>query len=307
VYITFWIASLVDSLAKTGGEGSARNDLKNMKAKKSLGQNFLVDEAVKEKILAAISPCSGDTILEIGPGMGALTERLVASGADVVAVELDDRLIPILEAKFVNCKNVKIVHKNVLEIDRVSDIFEEKEGKVLSYRVVGNLPYYIASAVIRKFLESELPPTEMFVMVQKEVAERICAKPGDMSVLSVAVQYYAEPEILFVVPSEAFDPVPKVESGFVKLVNSLQFTVHSEENTNFFRLVKMGFAARRKTLANNLAAGLRIPKESAVEFLTKANIASKARAQDLNVAEWASLSRTIARNHDNNAYPKISP
>jgi len=273
-----------------------------MRAKKSLGQNFLVDEAVKENILAAVSPRAGETIVEIGPGTGVLTEHLAESGADVIAVELDDRLIPVLEEKFADSENVCVVHEDVLEVD-IEEIIKE----VRKYRVVGNLPYYIASAVIRKFLESSIPPVEMFVMVQREVAERICAKPGEMSVLAVAVQYFAEPEMLFVVPSEAFDPRPKVESAFLRMGSKKQEAGSGKGKENrrqFFRLVKMGFSARRKTLANNLSAGLQLPKAKIEEILREAGIGEKARAQDLGVEEWQTLDRIFEGVLQFSLYPK---
>jgi len=273
-----------------------------MRAKKSLGQNFLVDEAVKENILAAVSLRAGETIVEIGPGTGVLTEHLAESGADVIAVELDDRLIPVLEEKFADSENVCVVHEDVLEVD-IEEIIKE----VRKYRVVGNLPYYIASAVIRKFLESSIPPVEMFVMVQREVAERICAKPGEMSVLAVAVQYFAEPEMLFVVPSEAFDPRPKVESAFLRMGSKKQEAGSGKGKENrrqFFRLVKMGFSARRKTLANNLSAGLQLPKAKIEEILREAGIGEKARAQDLGVEEWQTLDRIFEGVLQFSLYPK---
>lgn len=297
-----------------------------MDAKKSLGQNFLRDEGVVKKIISAVSARAREVIVEVGPGEGVLTEAIAGSGATVIAIELDDRLIPVLKEKFRDFPNVHIVHEDILQIN-IGILFESHKLQAPSYKLVGNLPYYITSAIIRKFLEDACPPTEMFLMTQKEVAERICAKPGKMSILAVAVQCYADPELLFVVPKESFDPVPKVASAFLKISPSLSSppvrggdvgtptegvkdaithkTEHGTRNAeygmqnlqpgrkDFFRLVKMGFSARRKTLANNLANGLHMEKADVVKSLAEAGISEKARAQDLNVEEWKVLTETI--------------
>ena len=296
-----------------------------MDAKKSLGQNFLRDKNVVEKIISAVSACSGEVIVEVGPGEGVLTERLAESGATVIAVELDDRLIPVLKEKFRNFPNVYIVHEDILDID-MREVFlrygvnpsvsktrhlpsptpssrgldtspragEEGEEK-MRYRLVGNLPYYITSPIIRKFLEGECPPTEMFLMTQKEVAERICAKPGKMSILAVAVQYYADPELLFAVPKESFDPVPKVASAFIKIENRKKKIENKEKEKEFFRVVKIGFSARRKTLANNLANGFCLEKADVVKRLAESGIPEKARAQDVSVEEWKIIINNVKR------------
>lgn len=265
-----------------------------MEAKKSLGQNFLRDEEVVAKIISAVSAREGEVIVEVGPGEGALTERLAESGARVIAIELDDRLILILKEKFRDYPNVSIVHQNVLQIN-MGDLLKSFELQVSSYRIVGNLPYYITSAIVRKFLESEYAPSEMFFMVQKEVGERICAKPGAMSILAVSVQYYAMPEILFLVSKEAFDPVPRVESAFIKILYSSQFRVHNSQpdTKEFFRMVKIGFSAKRKTLANNLANGLHREREDIVKILESLGVSIRARAQDLNIGQWKELVKEI--------------
>ncbi len=267
-----------------------------MQPKKSLGQNFLRDEGVVEKIISDISAREGEVIVEVGPGEGVLTERLAERGARVVAIELDDRLIPVLEERFRHYPNVSIVHQDVLQVN-MKEVFKSCELQGSSYRIVGNLPYYITSAIVRKFLESECAPSEMFFMVQKEVGERICAGVGKMSVLSVAVQYYADPEMLFVVPKESFDPIPKVESAFIRIVtnNKGQFTGDGEETRKFFRMVKIGFSARRKTLENNLANGLHLEKILVSELLEDAGVSTKARAQDLSIEGWKKLVMCLER------------
>ena len=280
----------------------------NMQPKKSLGQNFLRDELVVEGILSAVSPCSGEILVEVGPGEGVLTKKLADSGACVVAIELDDRLIPFLEKKFASYENVHIVHGDVLKVNIPGLLFGEKtlfskegapcyleeggEEAKERYRVVGNLPYYITSKIIRMFLELEHSPQEMFFMVQKEVAERICAQKGEMSILSVAVQYYADPEILLDVPARAFDPVPKVDSAFIRIVSKSKDekqVVHKEGITNFFRVVKIGFSARRKTLVNNLANGLHRERGEVEGLVESIGLKKTVRAQELEIEDWKKL------------------
>lgn len=273
-----------------------------MEAKKSLGQNFLRDEKVVEKIILSISPQENEIIVEVGPGEGVLTEALAKSGAQVIAIELDDRLIPVLEEKFKDFPNVRIVHQNVLNVD-IFSLLTTHYPLLTSYRVVGNLPYYITSAIIRKFLENEHAPTQMFFMTQKEVAERICAMPGKMSILAVAVQYYADPELLFIVPKEAFTPVPKVESAFIHLLNKKRggkHTIDRDTTREFFRIVKIGFSARRKTLVNNLSNGIYLEKKEAIHLLKSLGIEEKARAQDLSTAKWKNLLESLQKFKSNN-------
>ncbi|QQS61753.1 MAG: ribosomal RNA small subunit methyltransferase A [Candidatus Moraniibacteriota bacterium] len=284
-----------------------------MDAKKSLGQNFLQDKQVIEKIISAIAPCEGELIVEIGPGEGVLTEQLIHAGAIVVAIELDDRLIPILKEKFKNYSNAFIVHQDILKTD-IGKIFSElnlntvlceksveneKKKNLQSskgtFRMIGNLPYYITSPIIRKFLEMKQSPREMFFMIQKEVAERICAPLGEMSILSVAVQYYARPEIQFFVSKEAFEPVPKVESAFVLIKKECE---KNNENTDlFFRVVRTGFSARRKTLANNIVNGFPIKKEMMENFLLQIDLKEKVRAQDLSVNDWKKITNFLKENY----------
>lgn len=262
-----------------------------LRAKKSLGQNFLKDAEVLGRIIKAAQLTSGDVVVEVGPGQGALTELLAGVCKKVVAIELDDRLIEPLHTKFVGNKNVEIIHDDILKLNLPELITKELEaGGVKSYKVVANIPYYITAPIIRLFLETKLPPSEVIFMVQKEVAERIAAKPGEMSILAVSVQYYAKAEFLFTVFKESFFPVPKVDSAIIKITrNNNQEAVTKEEVKKFFRIVKSGFSAKRKTLINNLSNGLQIDKKVIEEKLGSIGFSPSVRAQELGVEDWKSL------------------
>lgn len=246
-----------------------------------MGQNFLVDGEVLAKIIAAADISSFDTILEIGPGLGVLTEGLAEKAGRVIAIEKDDKLTEMLENKF-SGTNVEILHQDALEFDPVA---------IGEYKLVANIPYNITSLIIRKFLETQNKPQLMILMVQKEVAERITAKPGDMSLLAVSVQFYAEAEIISLVKNTSFYPAPKVDSAILKISNfksSVSFSV-----SDFFRVVRFGFAAKRKTLENNLSAGLHITKTEASDIIKKADLGAKIRAESLNIDDWIKLYEII--------------
>ena len=254
--------------------------------KKSLGQNFLVDESYLDVILATADLSQDDTVLEIGPGLGVLTHRLAALADRVVAVELDDRLISLLEDQFADQPNIGIVHGDILELD---------PGKLTNdtYKVVANLPYYITSPVLRHLLEAQRPPELAVVMVQKEVAERICAAPGQMSILAVSVQFYAEPSLIATVSAGAFYPQPKVDSAVLRLATRPQPAVPDIEPDHYFRVVKAGFSQKRKQLLNSLSGGLQMPKEQVRDVCSTADVDPKRRAQMLSLAEWGRLSRAF--------------
>lgn len=276
-----------------------------IKAKKSLGQNFLQDETVLNRIIKDAKIGKGDVVLEIGPGQGALTEKLAQVCQKVIAIELDDRLVPILEEKFKHEKKVEIVHDDILKInlpklieERIfSKVYEASEIK--SYKVVANIPYYITAPIIRLLLETKYPPREMILMVQKEVAERIVAKAGNMSILAASVQYYAEAQYLFSVPKESFEPVPKVESAIIKIARienqESRIKNDKDEAKKFFRVVKAGFSAKRKTLANNLAASLQLDKKEVELQLENLGFDKSVRAQELSVEDWKEIAK-INRN-----------
>ncbi len=254
-----------------------------------LGQNFLTDKNIARKITEASGLKPGDFVLEIGPGRGILTEELAKKAEKVLAVEIDKNLVILLKKKFKNCKNVKIAEGDALKIDlnRLICIFQNitRETSGVKYKVVSNIPYYITSFVIRLFLESDCPPDAMTLMVQKEVAERITARPGKMSVLSVAVQYYARPDILFHVGRENFDPVPEVDSAVIR-ISGIKNKKSKLNSKKFFRLVRAGFCAKRKTLANNLANSFHLDKKEVEEKIISLGFQPTIRAQELDVEGW---------------------
>jgi 16S rRNA (adenine1518-N6/adenine1519-N6)-dimethyltransferase len=259
--------------------------------KRSLGQNFLADPAHLDRIVAAAELTHDETVLEIGPGLGTLTARLADAAGQVAAVELDDRLIHLLRAEFADRPHVRIVHGDILELEQAAVIAQEfpKLPHPTVYKVVANLPYYITSPVIRRLLEAAHPPTAAVLMVQREVAERICAAPGDLSILAVSVQFYAVPRLLHHVPAAAFYPVPKVDSALLRLDLRAQPAVADVETGRFFTLVRAGFGQKRKQLANSLSAGLRLPKSSVQQALLAAEIDPALRAERLDLAAWGRL------------------
>jgi len=272
----------------------------NLDPKKSLGQNFLVDEQHLDRVVAAADLTADDTVLEIGPGLGALTRRLAAKAGRVIAVELDDRLITVLRAQFATQPHVSIVHGDILKLDPVDLLAEAalvnraqgapaKIKNPSTYKVVANLPYYITSAVIRHLLEASVSPRLAVLMVQKEVAERICATPGDMSILAVSVQFYAQPQIVHQVPATAFYPRPKVDSAVLRLDVFPQPVVTAVAPEIFFRVVRAGFSQKRKQLLNTLSAGLHLSKDEATAALDRGGIDPKRRAETLSLAEWGQL------------------
>jgi len=262
-----------------------QKNMKKFKHKKSLGQNFLTNNDVVERIVDS-SEIENSVVIEIGPGEGVLTEALAGTAKKVIAVELDDRLISQLQEHFSDYDNVVIVHGDILHMN-VEELISQyaPDGK---YKVVANIPYYITAPIIRLFLELSTGPSEIILMVQKEVAQRLTAGPGQMSLLAVSAQYYADVEYLFSVPKEDFEPVPKVDSAIIKLkVKSQKSKVSGAED--FFRIVKVGFSAKRKTLANNLANGLQKDKKEIEEILIKQGFSKSIRAQELSIDDWKQL------------------
>jgi len=262
----------------------------DLRARKGLGQHFLIDGGVLETVIAAAELDSDDLVVEVGPGLGILTRELAQRAGGVVAIELDDKLAALLEKTLASFNNVTIVNGDVLKI--------EPKGLVKgrNYKVVANLPYYITSPALRHFLEAEAKPQTMVVMVQKEVAEAIAAKPGDMSLLSVGIQFYGEPKIITSVPAESFYPAPEVSSAILK-INVYPKPVVDVDEKGFFDTVRAGFAAPRKQLANSLAKGLGWEKSAVLPFLQKARVYPQRRAETLSIAEWAELWRVLEGKH----------
>lgn len=265
-----------------------------VKAKKSLGQNFLKDETVIERILAVAEIAPEDRVFEIGPGTGILTEALAGRVKQVVALELDHQLVMRLTEHFKKSEGVSILEGNILDVN-LSEMLGAAEFEAGEYKVVANIPYYITAPIIRTLLSLSARPASLTLMVQKEVAERLTAKPGDMSLLSLMAQYYSDTTLAFTVPKTAFDPVPKVDSAVVHLVPRRSFD--PEIDRQFFRLARAGFAARRKTLSNNLSSSLKLEKEKVEAALKECNLRSDIRAQALSVPDWERLGLKLELPH----------
>jgi len=248
---------------------------------KKLGQNFLIDKSVLRKIIEAANLSSQDIILEVGPGLGILTIELAKRVNKIIAIEKDETLHRILEGilKGRNIKNVKLINADILKIPNSKLLIN-------NYKLIANLPYYITSPVIRKFLEIEARPKLMVLMVQKEVAERICAKPGEMSLLSVSVQFYGRPKIIAYVSKKSFYPQPKVDSAVLIITPRPVPQINPQK---FFQIVKIGFSSKRKMLINNLSQKLKIQKPKLKTLLKKIGINPQARAENLSINNWLKL------------------
>lgn len=261
----------------------------DIKMSKKLGQNFLIKRGIVDEIVHAAELTSGEPVLEVGPGIGTLTQGLAQSGADVTAIELDRRLLEVLDTTLASYDNVRIIHGDVLKLD-VPSIMNHKP-----FKVVANLPYYITTPIIMSLLESKLPIERLVVMVQKEVALRMVAKPGtkDYGALSVAVQYYTEPDIVLDVPPKSFLPAPAVTSSVIRCVLRDKPPVDVIDEKLFFRVVKAGFAQRRKTFANTMkTTGL--SKDRIEELLAKANIDGQRRGETFTLQEFADVANAWA-------------
>jgi len=260
--------------------------LNNIKPARSKGQNFLIKEGIYKKIILAANLDKNDTVLEVGPGLGFLTAKLAQHVEKVVAVELDNKLAEILKNRLdeLGIKNVEIVNQDILKSESQKSIKSLK-----SYKVVANLPYNITSRFLRKFLEEiENKPTMMVLMLQKEVAERIIAKPGQMSLLAVSVQFYTEARIVGNAPKEAFWPEPKVDSAIIQLrIRNYESGINDEEK--FFNFVRAGFSAKRKQLQGNLSKGLKIRSDKIKDILKVNGLKETVRAQELSVDDWKKI------------------
>ncbi len=259
---------------------------------KALGQNFLVNPSVCPRMAEASGAGQGTGVLEIGPGIGVLTSELCQLADKVVAVELDKRLLPVLDETLGAYDNVKIVNDDVLKLDLNRLLAQEFPG--MQVVVCANLPYYITSPVIMKLLEDRLPVAAITVMVQKEAAQRICAPVGsrESGAVTVSVNYYAEPELLFGVSAGSFMPAPKVDSAVIRLNVRRQPPVQCDEKA-FFRAVKAAFSQRRKVIANSLSAGLGMDKAAIAALLERAGVPANARAEQLSLEDFAAIAEEL--------------
>jgi 16S rRNA (adenine1518-N6/adenine1519-N6)-dimethyltransferase len=261
----------------------------DLRPSRGLGQNFLVNQTVLERIVAAAELTPGDVVLEIGAGLGTMTEPLARDAGRVVAVELDQRLIPVLQDVLAGLDNVTLVQGDILTLDPAALVGDLD----LQYQVVANLPYYITSAVLRHLLEAPLKPQRMVLTVQREVAERIVAKPGKMSLLAVSVQFYGRPKLLFRIKPGSFYPSPGVESAVVRVDVHETPIVPVEDTAAFFRVVRAGFSQRRKQLRNTLSAGLRQPPAEVATKLEEIDVDPRRRAETLSLEEWVRVGHIL--------------
>jgi len=271
-----------------------------LRPQKRLGQHFLVDKGVLRDVISASRLSKKDIVLEIGPGIGTLTKELAMQAKKVIAVEKDKKMIEVLAETLKDFANIELIRGDILNLEARNSKFQIPNSKQISsskfqipnsYKVVANLPYYIVSPVIRMFLESKRPPKEMVLMVQKEVAQRICAKPPKMNLLAVSVQFYAEPKIIRYVKKTSFWPQPKVDSAIIKITR-----IRTERNIDshkFFKIVKAGFSHPRKQIVNNLSHGLKIERAQVENILLKSGIKPTRRAETLALEEWHILVKLL--------------
>jgi 16S rRNA (adenine1518-N6/adenine1519-N6)-dimethyltransferase len=265
------------------------NNVKNIlekfeaKPKKGLGQNFLIDNNILQKIIDASDIKPTDVILEVGPGVGTLTQELAKKAKLVIAVEKDEVMCKILKENLKDFKNIKIINEDILK-------FKTEEKK---YKVIANIPYYLTSPLIRKFLEEGTQPEEIILMIQKEVAQRICSKVPDMNLLAVSVQFYADPKIIFNVSKNSFWPIPKIDSAIIKITPNNSNNINPE---SFFKVVKAGFSQPRKQLGGNLSRVLKMKKEEINKLLSKNNLTPNQRAETLTISDWQNLTKSFLSN-----------
>jgi len=282
-------STLTPSLSLPGRGGSVQSLLRShgLRPNKRLGQSFLADPAVLQRIADAADLRPDDAVVEVGAGLGTLTRLLAERAGRVLAVEIDDGLLKVLREQMAGLANVQIVPGDIL---RVQPFGLTPRG----YKVLGNLPYYITSAILRRFLEQEPRPSLMVTTVQQEVAERIVAGPGEMSLLAVSVQFYGKPRIVSRIPAGAFYPPPEVDSAVLRIDVLEQPAVPGVDEKAFFRAVRAGFGQKRKTLRNSLRAGLVLDAGQVVAALTRAGVDPERRAETLSLAEWGAVVQALA-------------
>ena len=258
----------------------------NLHPSKRLGQNFLIDKSVLKKIIEAANLKPTDVVLEVGPGLGVLTLELTKHVKKIIAIEKDKRMVEIVKNVLAD-RNVKIIHGDILKLD-IDSLKIDWPLKIGHWKLVANIPYYLTSPLIRNFLESDKPPELLVLMIQKEVAQRICAKPPKMTLLSVAVQFYAEPKIISYVSKKSFWPQPKVDSAIIKIIPRATPT-YGQHTDEFFKIVKISFSQPRKQIINNLSKGLNLNREKTKEILKKVGIKPTQRPGELAVDKWVDL------------------
>lgn len=262
--------------------------------RQKLGQHFLKDEDVLDKTIEYYNSVSDEIIVEVGPGEGALTDKLLQLKHKVVAIEWDEALYSYLRAKYSDNSSVEIINADIRHFDLVKYLIDKKNTK---YSVIANLPYYLSSYFIRQLFEYQVLPRSAIILIQKEVAERLTAKSGSKtrSVISVLAQIYSQPEIKFVVPATAFNPPPEVESAIIKFDNIANPFDSIEQRKLFFRVIKAGFSSKRKTILNSLSAGLAMSREVVEIILNNVCIKTDLRAEDLTNEEWFKIVAELRR------------
>ncbi|MGB1287625.1 MAG: 16S rRNA (adenine(1518)-N(6)/adenine(1519)-N(6))-dimethyltransferase RsmA [Aggregatilineales bacterium] len=260
----------------------------DIQPRKTLGQNFMHDPNTLEKLVSTAEIMPEDVVVEIGPGTGALTAKLAEVARHVMAIELDDRLMPLLEDRFSGTPNVYFVWKDVLQTDILSLVGTKP------YRVVANVPYYITGRILWHVLNVHHRPRNVVITMQYEVAERLTAEPGNMSIPAVMVQYYGKPRIVTRLKPAVFWPRPEINSAILQIDTYDTLPVTVSDEALFFRIVKAGFSQKRKQLRNSLSGGLQIKGKVAKQYLDKADIDSKRRAETLHIEEWARLTEVVA-------------
>lgn len=270
-------------------------------AKKKFGQNFLVDKSALETIIQAGNITKDDVILEIGPGLGVLTRELAQRAKKVVAIELDTRMYSIVRKELADFPNVQIINDDILNIPNTTlrSILHDDENTSDSYKVISNIPYMITSPILKKFTVQEPSPQEMVLLVQKEVGQRICAQPGQLSILGVATQLFMKTHYEKTVPASSFIPAPKVNSAIISFKKDNSYLGILEKDgisqKRFFQILKFGFASKRKQLHNNLSSGLHTSTNISKELLESCNLESNIRAQALSIHDWISLINEIEK------------
>ncbi|PJE58312.1 MAG: ribosomal RNA small subunit methyltransferase A [Candidatus Portnoybacteria bacterium CG10_big_fil_rev_8_21_14_0_10_36_7] len=255
-----------------------------MPTKKHLGQNFLNDPEVSNKIIELANIEPSDTILEIGPGYGVLTQEIINRAKKVIAVEKDQTLIPKLQKKFQGHENLEIIMGDILKIFPTLTLS--------SYKVVANIPYYLTAYLLRLILENPNPPQQMTLMLQKEVAERICGSTPNLTLLAVSAQYFSEPTYCLTVKKKSFNPIPKVDSAILQITNIVK--KNEKERTDFFKIVRAGFSQPRKLAINNLSSKLELSKNDIIEIFNKLGINQKTRPQEISVSLWKKITGYLA-------------